>query len=33
MAFPALDAMRDGYDVYPAADVIDIVLTERLLKA
>lgn len=45
MAFAAFDAMREGYEVYPVvdaiggtseetvADVIEIVLTERLLKA
>jgi hypothetical protein len=33
MPFPALDAMRDGSDVYRVADVIEIVLAERLLKA
>jgi Isochorismatase family len=57
MAFPALDALREGYDIYPVvdaiggtseeahraglerarektvADVVEIVLTERLLKA
>jgi nicotinamidase-related amidase len=41
MAFPALDALREGYDVYPVVDAIggtseeaqEVVLTERLLKA
>jgi hypothetical protein len=46
MAFPALDALRAGYEVYPVVDlqrdwareetvedVIQIVLTKRLLKA
>ena len=32
LAFPTLDAMRDGYEVFPVvADVVDIVLTARLL--
>jgi hypothetical protein len=30
MAFTALDALRDGYEVYPVVDAI--VLTDRLLK-
>jgi hypothetical protein len=35
LAFPALDALREGYDVYPVVDAIggtSVGLTERLLQ-
>jgi nicotinamidase-related amidase len=32
LAFPALDAMREGYEE-TVADVVEIVLTERLLRS